>query len=202
MHFNPCAPYGARRIDVAGPILGTEISIHAPLTGRDVSVPFGGQPREPISIHAPLTGRDASEGRPCVSAAHISIHAPLTGHDLQIQLVQLLDYISIHAPLTGRDLNTRSNRAVIGYFNPRAPYGARPQAVEAHPDLDYTFQSTRPLRGATTHRKPRPERHLHFNPRAPYGARLEFRRLQKPQQEFQSTRPLRGATLIFRTLIL
>ena len=45
-------------------------------------------------------------------------------------------------------------------------------AVEAHPDLDYTFQSTRPVRGATRQAE-----------------------LFEEMEEFQSTRPVRGATL-------
>ena len=40
------------------------------------------------------------------------------------------------------------------------------QAVEAHPDLDYTFQSTLPVRGATW-RAPCGRAPSYFNPRSP-----------------------------------
>ena len=57
-------------------------------------------------------------------------------------------------------------------FNPRAPCGARP-ASTAGTIGEVTFQSTRPVRGAT---------------KAFEG--------QHPTYEFQSTRPVRGATAL------
>ena len=56
------------------------------------------------------------------------------------------------------------------YFNPRAPCGARLVLVGTA-YLAWSFQSTRPMRGATEH----PESQRQFQP-------------------FQSTRPMRGAT--------
>ena len=56
--FNPRAPHGARLDSMRNIELMFDISIHAPLTGRDV----GGlhiRSDNSISIHAPLTGRDA-----------------------------------------------------------------------------------------------------------------------------------------------
>ena len=123
-------------------------------------------------------------------------------------------------------------------FNPRAPYGARPgRVLEAlrrydisihapHTGRDLStwlrhsatvsFQSTRPIRGATTLPLRLTPRLRHFNPRAPYGARLTDNRLSVDTRnfnprapygarrllrslwstygEFQSTRPIRGAT--------
>ena len=58
----------------------TAISIHAPLTGRDVAILYT-PPIKLISIHAPLTGRDFRQVvKPCCAIC-ISIHAPLTGRD-------------------------------------------------------------------------------------------------------------------------
>ena len=59
-----------------------------------------------ISIHAPLTGRD---GSPTLAGAFtaISIHAPLTGRDKALVTSEYSPIISIHAPLTGRDLSYR-----------------------------------------------------------------------------------------------
>ena len=102
--------------------------------------------------------------------------------------------ISIHAPRMGRDLYRvfaltrhlfQSTRPVWGatygavciptgkpYFNPRAPYGARPKLI-----------------------LPSPELIRYFNPRAPYGARRSFFiPLLASITEFQSTRPVWGAT--------
>ena len=62
-----------------------------------------------ISIHAPLTGSDLSDAISCI-VTEISIHAPLTGSDYYYQDDELVTLpISIHAPLTGSDLLQISN---------------------------------------------------------------------------------------------
>ena len=101
------------------------------------------------------------------------------------------------------------------YFNPRAPCGAR-LALPAGFPFFVTFQSTRPVRGATRPGSPAHadlEISIHapragrdaavqpggrgpcdFNPRAPCGARRYRRFLYNEIPKFQSTRPVRGAT--------
>ena len=79
-----------------------------------------------ISIHAPLAGRDYF-GTQTEKRKNISIHAPLAGRDEALQsLVDVINGISIHAPLAGRD-----SHFSVAFVD------------------DSTFQSTRPLRGAT-----------------------------------------------------
>ena len=73
-------------------------------------------------------------------------------------------------PLAGRDLSVTEQTPTRINFNPRAPCGAR-RFNMAGKKFDITFQSTRPLRGATS--------------------RMAALRLLAA---FQSTRPLRGAT--------
>ena len=102
-------------------------------------------------------------------------------------------------------------------FNPRAPCGARLHVVEgfgvglrisihaprAGRDFSFhgllgqlsTFQSTRPVRGATKRQANITGNLIHFNPRAPCGARRGFGPLYKSMMIFQSTRPVRGATV-------
>ena len=121
-------------------------------------------------------------------------------------------------------------------FNPRAPYGARlehlvvltePLEVSIHAPRTgrdnaamtstEVFQSTRPVRGATSRSRrqgslmrwvsihaPRTGRDCWqggraparscFNPRAPYGARQSRAASPVVSSMFQSTRPVRGAT--------
>ena len=146
------------------------ISIHAPLTGSDI--PRGvGRPQRCISIHAPLTGSDQSgavfrflglhfnprspygERQPghlrAAAPYLISIHAPLTGSDLyQFAATAGISRISIHAPLTGSDIVDAGGGLEKLDFNPRSPYGERPQSDAGHP-ANHGFQSTLPLRGAT-----------------------------------------------------
>ena len=103
--------------------------------------------------------------------------------------------ISIHAPHAGRDPQGPPSRPPCGYFNPRAPCGARPKwawqrnaqigiSIHApHAGRDRAwycpscrairFQSTRPMRGATFQPWIIPAGLHDFNPRAPCGARQQ-----------------------------
>ena len=81
--------------------------------------------------------------------------------------------ISIHAPHAGRDM------------------GIFPRAIN-----NFRFQSTRPMRGATSRGMDLKSRLEYFNPRAPCGARLSTLTVQLPLLPFQSTRPMRGATSV------
>ena len=124
--------------------------------------------------------------------------------------------ISIHAPRAGRDPRPDWRIIPTLNFNPRAPCGAR-RFIPAEAEPEDVFQSTRPVRGATTLSNPitingkfqstrpvrgatrrprwrcRPPRN--FNPRAPCGARpQEAGAARGRHPEFQSTRPVRGAT--------
>ena len=103
-----------------------------------------------ISIHAPHTGRDCAASSSYSARVIISIHAPHTGRDRSLPLLPV-------RPLC--------------YFNPRAPYGARPSCtsperrqphISIHAPhtgrdagagdlggVESLFQSTRPIRGAT-----------------------------------------------------
>ena len=101
--------------------------------------------------------------------------------------------ISIHAPRAGRDSQTQTTWPDRANFNPRAPCGARLTTRGAQPRRKI-FQSTRPVRGATSQkRKSRPVSPISIHaPRAGRDAR------QAPPaaryNRFQSTRPVRGAT--------
>ena len=125
--------------------------------------------------------------------------------------------ISIHAPHTGRDSDrSLSLRTGDTNFNPRAPYGARRFTAGAEAD-GYTFQSTRPIRGATIHdadtlptgeafQSTRPiggatalrnpgKTYLLISIHAPHTGRDSYSRPDRSgTPPFQSTRPIRGAT--------
>ena len=177
--LSPCAD--TLRFQSTRPMRGATFYILPTMRARD------------ISIHAPHAGRDAGD-KYITGSNCISIHAPLAGCDVEhIQhTVWFSPYfnprapcgarqgdhlggtplraISIHAPHAGRDRCRRSDRRGKYYFNPRAPCGARPRRL-IRPTPRPTFQSTRPVRGATI-----------FSPASVLLAL------------FQSTRPVRGAT--------
>ena len=126
------------------------ISIHAPLTGSDRTGPGPAPILRGISIHAPLTGSDVDVSS-IREARDISIHAPLTGSDRQGGACLCNRNISIHAPLTGSDVCQIFDPPLDINFNPRSPYGERPDPIKIHA-VGPRFQSTLPLRGATRRR--------------------------------------------------
>ena len=141
---------------------------------------------------------------------------PLRGATSIASITSSGNSISTHAPLAGRDLEYLAIRATLKHFNPRAPCGARPTACSSFA-LDFTFQPTRPLRGATleelqkktakvisTHaplagrdqtKKKIKKRH-YISTHAPLAGRdCSVRDRCHKYLIFQPTRPLRGATI-------
>ena len=123
--------------------------------------------------------------------------------------------ISIHAPLAGCDSHALGILRSMVYFNPRTPCGMRlaglpsrrcmPLFQSTHPLRGATslseyvptpsiFQSTHPLRGATASMRSTSISPINFNPRTPCGVRLMNERVNITLEGFQSTHPLRGAT--------
>ena len=146
------------------------ISIHAPLTGSDQG--YGVLCILPLLFQStlPLRGATLSRGRRILFDG-ISIHAPLTGSDflcfchnfLTCEFQSTLPLrgatstrapkgqkrkISIHAPLTGSDGQGVAVPIGSAHFNPRSPYGERPQWLHLLQSKG-GFQSKLPLRGAT-----------------------------------------------------
>ena len=78
--------------------------------------------------------------------------------------------ISIHAPRAGRDRRGYVSSGDTPNFNPRAPCGARRAGYHRRISMA-KFQSTRPVRGATTIWRYVRHDLSDFNPRAPCGAR-------------------------------
>ena len=169
------------------------ISIHAPLAGCDIQAitnVFSGldfNPRTPCGV------RLAVRLLPVPISIFQSTH-PLRGATLRLQAFRAQPRISIHAPLAGCDPGLQRLQSARLNFNPRTPCGVRHFTPDKLTQRR-TFQSTHPLRGATS--RPAPARSLprHFNPRTPCGVR-PCRLPQTPMTSpFQSTHPLRGATL-------
>ena len=142
-HFNPRTPDGVRLAVLDILIRLRRISIHAPLTGCDIS--FNGKVMMIwISIHAPLTGCDPFYKFCCGHKNPISIHAPLTGCDWRAsRAVSAALEISIHAPLTGCDEPATIAKATAQNFNPRTPDGVR-QTHKVDGKTIKAFQSTHP----------------------------------------------------------
>ncbi len=108
-----------------------------------------------------------------------------------------------------------SRWAWTNHFNPRTPCGVRHRQRKAFSQLR-GFQSTHPMRGATTSElaygsdifisihaphagcdtinQAQGAQEMDFNPRTPCGVRPDLTRSIGTQSVFQSTHPMRGAT--------
>ena len=87
-----------------------------------------------------------------------------------------------------------SGPSPAGYFNPRAPYGARPIPFDPVAAA-IIFQSSRPLRGATNS-APDHEPIQGFQSSRPLRGATGIASKFVPKLAFQSPRPLRGATAL------
>ncbi len=148
------------------------VSIHAPHPGCDTIEEAARARKAGVSIHAPHTGCDTYLP-PVLAFVGVSIHAPHTGCDevwpgywTYIDEFQFTHPIrdatpirqpprrrinvSIHAPHTGCDGKPPRGGGVGRSFNPRTPYGMRPPPEKISGDPHYWFQSTHPIRDATS----------------------------------------------------
>ena len=169
--FNPRAPCGARPVcpHRFAPLF--KVSIHAPRAGRD-QAPSSHRPRvRQFQSTRPVRGATT---RLQVGRRHGKFQStrPVRGATTCVTAFSRLSIVSIHAPRAGRDVESAWFTRPRACFNPRAPCGAR-QACPCRSASGRTvsihapragrdtlrqstasgaseFQSTRPVRGATT----------------------------------------------------
>ena len=194
-HFNPRTPCGVRR-GLAAPVRRFRpISIHAPRAGCDAFPPPGPLSRKQISIHAPRAGCDITPGDYLRRPKEFQSTHPVRGATLLQVRGRYVQPISIHAPRAGCDIRDISNSATTTYFNPRTPCGVRPLEYIVSP-MSKAFQSTHPVRGATTCiylSSVNAKISIHA-PRAGCDGQSSSHATQLVR--FQSTHPVRGATWI------
>ena len=124
-NFNPRAPYGARPDNRNRHTSDSEISIHAPHTGRDSSETVVQREEEIFQSTRPIRGATGNVGLRIRINNDFNPRAPYGARRCFALVIRLIKGISIHAPHTGRDLLYRRIRSKVFDFNPRAPYGAR-----------------------------------------------------------------------------
>ena len=196
--FNPRAPCGARhnwygKIGVAE----QDFNPRAPCGARPVGS-LGGMGYAYFNPRAPCGARPYSSMIHCTSVRFQSTR-PLRGATVNFTHKPSAVTISIHAPLAGRDLEQFGKvRVVMVTISIHAPLAGRDATRDGVTITARSFQSTRPLRGATVCDKREALKWQNFNPRAPCGARRENTVSAVKSLQFQSTRPLRGATFANR----
>ena len=191
--FNPRAPCGARQKNRLYQKQKQNISTHAPLAGRDLTIHVLVL-YILISTHAPLAGRDPmmqatrlhtknfNPRAPCGArrwcngstsrSERISTHAPLAGRDRKRGERKTFVIISTHAPLAGRDFLSFA-LALLFFISTHAPLAGRDSnfAKFLNGNTDFNPRApcgARPV-GVRVIRPP-----FYFNPRAPCGARRRW----------------------------
>ena len=213
-YFNPRAPCGARQHPHSLTSTPPEISIHAPLAGRDAPAkipttvctdfnpraPCGARRKVLLRRHKktlfqstrPLRGATGPLGPPALHN-RISIHAPLAGRDEPNRPALHRGAISIHAPLAGRDQDS-TRIEIPASISIHAPLAGRDLGYLGQLPAQRNFNPRAPC-GARRQLGSPFRRLRHFNPRAPCGARRLSAKHPVLLSGFQSTRPLRGATV-------
>ena len=146
--FNPRAPCGARRYELYNYGTYSEISIHAPRVGRDSRRSKSCATRQGFQSTRPVWGATRPLDYPASFCRDFNPRAPCGARPYTQRSISSPPNISIHAPRVGRDRQQPELCLSLRNFNPRAPCGAR-QSYRRICHNDLTFQSTRPVWGAT-----------------------------------------------------
>ena len=190
--FNPRAPCGARLCWDNAIAVGAPISILAPRAGRDQCYCFTRPYSRLFQSSRPVRGA-TGEFLQEQNAAAISILAPRAGRDLSTGQQSIGDAISILAPRAGRDQADDPRQDLTG-ISILAPRAGRDTLCTAERVLPLPFQSSRPVRGATSAVSEfltKPFISI-LAPRA--GRDISSRGRGRTRSRFQSSRPVRGAT--------
>ena len=175
LYFNPRAPCGARLALEAAPGLVVifqptrplrgatglyivfwsrfGISTHAPLAGRDANVVTTRLPDSKFQPTRPLRGATTKPKQATGYEDAFQPTRPLRGATSGSSAIPPPSPISTHAPLAGRD-RSRERRLVGHGISTHAPLAGRDSLACFTSGRSFTFQPTRPLRGATC-RSPR-----------------------------------------------
>ena len=170
-HFNPRAPCGARPAVLPPSVKSVLISIHAPRVGRDCR--YGRQTvrRAIFQSTRPVWGATLAFVFYPSEIPYFNPRAPCGARLFISNFAVFHVYFNPRAPCGARPDCHRPQRLRM-HFNPRAPCGARP-AFRSLSIRSCSFQSTRPVWGATIVRRFVTLVDFNFNPRAPCGARRD-----------------------------
>ena len=147
-NFNPRAPCGARPPKGGTKVVTDRFQSTRPMRGATDRRPRTAD-RVSISIHAPHAGRDNLRMRSTVPNQHFNPRAPCGARRNSCILSKISHHFNPRAPCGARRTPISSIRRRESDFNPRAPCGAR-HHERPGARRTATFQSTRPMRGATT----------------------------------------------------
>ena len=130
-YFNPRAPYGARRSSRSTGPRRTEISIHAPHTGRDPPRAARRRPGCGFQSTRPIRGATAQRGQTGIRIEHFNPRAPYGARPLTLFSTAGGTVFQSTRPIRGATNSVSGVMFTASDFNPRAPYGARLVRVKA-----------------------------------------------------------------------
>ena len=149
-NFNPHSPCGERPVCFERHHLGRSISIHTPLAGSDPCRRGRACAASDFNPHSPC-GERPTNTWPSTRTRSFQSTLPLRGATKPEPEDSTPTGVSIHPPLAGSDGTGRSRVWRRSYFNPHSPCGERLFCTRSMNGKN-VFQSTLPLRGATTDR--------------------------------------------------
>ena len=174
-YFNPRAPCGARRPGGRHVQQPDQISIHAPRVGRDHDY-HGIRHQRDISIHAPRVGRDDGPTDIMLNTKVFQSTRPVWGATCTAPFAaHSFPHFNPRAPCGARLMVSEGGSQAIN-ISIHAPRVGRDEELGMEPEHILSFQSTRPVWGATSRRRASRTRIPDFNPRAPCGARRRGQR--------------------------
>ena len=148
---------------------GWGISIHTPHAGSDSDCHSLLSWFIRFQSTLPMRGATRFHNR-FSSDPKISIHTPHAGSDLTFCGRLTFLFISIHTPHAGSDITCVRPCLPTIDFNPHSPCGERLEPTSAGLQ-DEKFQSTLPMRGATSSGAGKSRAFHNFNPHSPCGER-------------------------------
>ena len=189
--FNPRIPYGMRRYSVQDDHTVIRFqSTHPVWDATLLPVPTV-QELEFQSTHPVWDATGVGGFEHFIPA--ISIHASRMGCDMFVFYLGRTMRISIHASRMGCDQDQGSARGRRFDFNPRIPYGMRPETNKLTAQ-NLIFQSTHPVWDATFQAQPLYADHPISIHASRMGCDLKMLTIVEPSPEFQSTHPVWDAT--------
>ena len=169
-HFNPRAPYGARRCRSGIKRRYANISIHAPHTGRDRTACRRICRVPGFQSTRPIRGATIKRITRAKQKQNFNPRAPY-GARLGRGLDSLISpQFQSTRPIRGATVALDRDLELVLFQSTRPIRGATVIQL-MRSCVDYLFQSTRPIRGATLSGMLLILIIRNFNPRAPYGAR-------------------------------
>ena len=119
---------------------------------------------------APCGARPFPAAADFAAVSNFNPRAPCGARLDNLALLKGVTRISIHAPHAGRDSGSDTYMTSLD-ISIHAPHAGRDPTHPRKPPTTWGFQSTRPMRGATSSTTVLPSTSMNFNPRAPCGAR-------------------------------